>query len=489
MTALLLRLATLTMTFPALGACVAVGPDYMVPSTSLPSYWSGQKTASVKPAQLAQWWKRFNDPVLDNLIEQAVQGNNDVALAKAKIRESRASYQQAGGALYPSLNGSGGAKRNKSPSSGESTALNLGLNTSWELDLFGANYRSLEAARYGLDADQESMHAVLLTLIGDVASNYVDLRGIQANIALTERRIASQRKTAELTRARFNAGGISEVDLANAEAETSTTEAQIPDLKTSYAKSLHRLSVLTGQAPTALAQTLEKSKPIPVVPATISKGIPADLLLNRPDLRVAERQYAQSTANIGKNEAALYPSVSLTGNIGTNGAQIGDLAKSSTISWSFGPSLSVPLFKGGQLNAAVDGARASRDQQFINYRAKILAALEEVENASVSLNQNRVKYGKTQRAIQFSRKATDLSRTLYQGGSTSFLELLTAERSLYSSEINLLQLKISLLKDYINLQKALGGGWNGTISADQPEVQDGYTGPHIIAKAAVPAAN
>lgn len=489
MTVLLLRLATLTMTLPALAACVAVGPDYKAPLTSLPSYWSTQKSAPVKPAQLAQWWKRFNDPVLDNLIEEAVQGNNDVALAKAKIRQARASYQQAGGALYPSADGSGSAKRNKNPANGENTSLNLGLNTSWELDLFGGNLRTVEAARYGLDADQESMHAILLTLVGDVASNYADLRGFQANIVLTERRVASQRKTAELTRARFNAGGISEVDLANAEAETSTTEAQIPDLKTSYAKSLHRLSVLTGQAPTALAQALEKSKPIPVVPPTITKGIPADLLLNRPDLRVAERQYAQSTANIGKAEAALYPSVSLTGNIGTSGAQIGDLAKSSTISWGFGPNLTVPLFKGGQLNAAVDVARANRDQAFINYRAKILTALEEVENASVSLNQNRIKYGKTQRAIQFSRKATDLSRTLYEGGSTSFLELLTAERSLYSSEINLLQLRVGLLKDYINLQKALGGGWNGTISADQSVVQDGYTGPHLIAKGAVTAAN
>lgn len=489
MTLLFMRLATLTMTLPAISACVAVGPDYKAPSTLLPSHWSGQKSAPVKPAQLAQWWKRFNDPVLDGLIEQSVQGNNDVALAKAKIRESRASYQSAGGVLYPSLDGSADAKRSKSPAGGENTALNLGLTTRWELDLFGANYRSVEAARYGLDATTENMHAVLLTLIGDVASNYVDLRGYQANIALTERRVISQRKTAELTRARFNAGEISEVDLANAEAETSSTEAQIPDLKTSYAKSLHRLSVLTGQAPTALAQVLDKSKPIPVVPATISKGIPADLLLNRPDLRVAERQYAQSTANIGKSEAALYPSVSLSGNIGTAGAQIGDLAKSSTISWGFGPSLSVPLFKGGQLNAAVDMARANRDQAFITYRKTILVALEEVENASVSLNQNRIKYGKTQRAIQFSRKATDLSRTLYQGGSTSFLELLTAERSLYSSEINFLQLKVSLLKDYISLQKALGGGWNGTISADRPEIQDGYTGPHIIAKAPATAAN
>lgn len=487
MTVLFIRLATLTITMPALAACVAVGPDYQTPSTLLPSHWSAQKAAPAKPAQLAQWWKRFNDPLLDTLIEQAVQGNNDVAAAKAKIRESRAAYQQAGGTLYPDLSGSGSAKRSQSPGMAENTGLNLGLNTSWELDLFGANHRAVEAARYGLDADKENMHAVLVTLIGDIATNYAELRGVQARISLNEQIIASQRKTAALTRTRFNAGDISEVDLANAEGQTSTTEANIPDLKTAYAKSLHRLSVLTGQAPTALAQLLDKPKAIPAVPRLITTGIPADLLLNRPDLRVAERNYARSTATIGVKEAALYPSVSLTGNISTAGAQIGDMGKSSTISWGFGPSLTVPFFKAGQLNAAVDAARASRDQSFIAYRKAILTALEEVENASVSLNQRRIKYGKVQKAIQSYRKSANLSRTLYENGSTSFLDLLTSERSLYSNEESLLQIRVSLMQDYINLQKALGGGWDGTIMTNKPEVQDAYTGPHLVTSTPYPS--
>lgn len=479
MTVLFLRLATLSAMLPALAACVAVGPDYQAPSTVLPLSWSGQKTAPAKPAQLAQWWKRFNDPVLDNLIEQAAANNNDVANAKAKIREARASVQQAGGVLYPTLDGKGSTQRSKISGS-ESTSLNAGLNTSWEIDLFGANYRAIEAARYGLEVEQENMHAVLVTMIGDIASNYADLRGLQARIALTERTAASQRKTAELTRARFNAGDVSEVDLANAEGQTSSTEAQIPELKSAYAKSLHRLSILTGQAPTALTSLLTKPKAVPNVPAIVTAGIPADLLLNRPDLRVAERGYARATATIGQKQAALYPSISLTGNISTAGAQIGDLGKSSSISWGIGPSLSVPIFKGGQLNAAVDVAKASRDQAFITYRKSILTALEEVENASVSLNQRRIQYAKTQKAVQSFRRATNLSRDLYTHGSSSFLDLLTVERSLYSNEGNLIQLKVNLMQDYINLHKALGGGWNGTINADKPEIQDGYTGPHLI---------
>ncbi|WP_439271568.1 efflux transporter outer membrane subunit [Pseudochrobactrum sp. HB0163] len=482
MTVPFLRFTTLALTLPALAACVAVGPDYKAPTTLLPAKWSSQKSPPAKPAQLAHWWKRLNDPVLDNLISQAVQSNNDVALAKAKIREARAAYLQAGGSLYPSLDGAAGVKRSKNSSSGENTALNLGLNTSWEIDLFGANYRTVEAARYGLDAEQENMHAVLLAQIGDIASNYAELRGLQARIALAARTAASQRKTAALTRDRFNSGTVSELDLANAEGQASTTEAQIPELKANYAKSLHRLSVLTGQVPAALTNLLDKPRAIPAVPATVNTGIPANLLLNRPDLRVAERRYAQATANIGQREAALYPSISLTGNISTTGTHIGDLGKSSTISWGIGPSLTVPFFKGGQLNAAVDGARASRDQAFINYRKAILTALEEVENASVALNQRRIQYAKTGKAVQSFRRATELSRTLYQGGNTSFLDYLTAERSLYSAEGNLIQLRVSMLQDYINLQKALGGGWNGTINSDKPEIQDGYTGPHIVAR-------
>lgn len=480
MTVLSLRLAALSMIMPALSACMIVGPDYHAPSVQLPARWSGHNYTPLQPAQLADWWKRLHDPLLDTLIEQAVHGNNDVALAKAKIREVRALYQQAGGTLYPALDAAGRAHWTKIAGISNSSNLNGNVTASWELDLFGANHRAVEAARYGLDAQQENLHAVLVTLVSDIASNYADLRGLQAQIILAERTAASQRKTAQLTRTRFNAGDVSEIDLANAQGQASTTEAQIPQLKANYAKSVHRLSVLTGQAPSALSTTLHKSKPVPSVPSVVRAGIPADLLLNRPDLRVAERQYAMSTAVIGQKQAALYPSVSLTGNISTEGMQIGDLGKGSTISWGFGPSLTVPLFKGGQLNAAVDAAKASRDQAFITYRKAVLTALEEVENASVALNQGRIQYAKTQKAVTSFRRSTNLSRDLYESGSSSFLDLLTAERSLYANQTSLIQLKVSLVQDYINLHKALGGGWNGTVNINRPEVKDGYTGPHLI---------
>src|SRR5690606_34478847 len=205
-----------------------------------------------------------------------------------------------------------------------------------------------------------------------------------------------------------------------------------------------------------------------------SAGLPADLLLSRPDVRAAERDYASSTASVGQKQALLYPSVSLTGNINTGGANFGDLGKLSTISWAFGPSLSVPIFQGGRLSADVDAARAARDQSFITYRKVILTALSEVENASVSLNQNRLRVGQSQKIVSNSRKINELTLEQYRAGTKSFVDVLTAQRDLLSAETNLNQARTDLVLNYVALQKALGGGWNGLIDVAKPEVIDGY---------------
>ncbi len=467
--------------------CV-VGPDYRKPIVNMPLHWGNRKPQKVeKPAQLGEWWKRLNDPLLDALVDEAVAGNLDVATAKAKVREARASYRQAVGTLLPSASGSAAATRNRSAASasGASATYNRfqsGLDASWEIDLFGANRRSVEAARYGMDAAEEDLRNTLVTLIGDVATNYVQARGYQARIALARRTAASQRETAKLTRNKFEAGTSSAVDLSNATGQAATTEANIPDLEASYAEAVHRLSVLTGRAPAALADRMRQVKRVPKPKLPIPTGIPADILLTRPDVRLAERQYAQYTAKVGQAEAARYPSLSLTGNIATTGTKIGDLGKSSTISWSFGPSLSVPIFNGGQLKAAVEVAQAQRDQYFIAYRASILTALEDVENAIVSLAQERIKSGKLASAAQQYAKAASLGRSLYQSGSQSFLDLLEAQRSLYSAEDSLIESQVAITTDYIALNKALGGGWDGMIDVSKPEVVDVNTGPHIVAR-------
>ena len=466
----------------ALAAC-AVGPDYTTPEVSVPDAWDSVSAGTPAAApQLSQWWRRLDDPLLTQLIAEAVEGNLDVATAKAQIREARASYRQAGGALYPSLDGSASAERSGTgESSDASSQFKGGFDASWELDLFGANRRAVEAARYGLDAAEEDLRATLLTVVGDIASNYVEARGFQARIAYARQSAASQRETEALTRIQFEAGAASGVDVAKAAGQASSTEANIPSLEASYAEAVHRLGVLTGRAPAALKERLAERAPIPTPPLPIATGVPADVLLARPDVRVAERQLAQSTALIGKAEAARYPSISLTGSLSTSAATIGEIATGTSISWVVGPTLTLPIFNGGELAAAVDVAEAQRDQSFIAFRAAVLTALEDVENAAVALTQERLRYEVLSESVAAFREALRLARALYQTGATDFLEVLDAERSLYSAEDALIQSEVAIATDYIALNKALGGGWDGAVDASRPEVIDVNTGPHFPA--------
>ncbi|PBB66408.1 RND transporter [Mesorhizobium sp. WSM4312] len=478
------RLIVPMITAVLLTGCV-VGPDYRTPILPMPANWSGEKpTKSVQPAQLSQWWQRLRDPQLNTLVEEAVAGNLDVATAKAKIREARASYRQSAGTLLPSLDGSGSVTRNKSSetTSGSNSIYSeyqAGFDASWELDLFGANRRGVEAARYGVDAAQEELCSTLLTLVGDVASYYAQARGYQARIALARRSAVSQRQTAELTRTMALAGSATAADVAKAMGQAASTEAAVPTLEASYAEAVHRLSVLTGRRPAALSVRLKRGRPIPSPRLPMPTGIPADILLSRADVRMAERQYAQYTAKVGQAEAARYPSVSLTGNISTAALNLGDLGKNSSIGWSFGPTISVPLFNAGQLQAAADVARAQRDQYFIAYRSSVLTALEDVENALVLMAQERIRISKLAASAKSYGEAANLEGTLYKAGETSLLDVLDAQRSLYSAEDSLLQSRVLLAANYIALNKALGGGWDGVIDSTKPEIVDIKTGPRL----------
>lgn len=473
-----LFLAGLT-SFLALSGCL-VGPDYQKPIFKLDSMWSAHsRETPSQPPELAGWWHRLNDPLLDKLIADAIAGNNDVASAKARVREARASLWQTTGTLFPTLDGSASANRNKSAGGPERSQYRSGLDSSWEIDLFGANRRAVEAAKYGLDGAKEDMRATMLTLIGDVATNYAEIRGLQQQIALAERTAIAQRRTAQLTKDKFSAGAVSQLDVSNAEGQAATTEAGIPQMQANLAITVHRLSVLTGQSPTALNDIMAKTGKIPEPKWPIPAGVPADILLTRPDVRLAERQYAQATARIGQKEADRYPSLTLTGNISTAATQPGELGKSSSISWSAGPGVNIPIFEGGQRIAAVEVARAQRDQSFVAYRNSVLTALEDVENALVSMKKEKQRSAKLAVAANSYARALTLSRSLYQSGNTSFLELLNAERSHYSSEQSLIDSRVSITKDYISLMKALGGGWNGVVDDAKPEIVDGYTGPHI----------
>ncbi|WP_273790528.1 MULTISPECIES: efflux transporter outer membrane subunit [unclassified Bartonella] len=459
-----------------LSGCM-VGPNYQKTSFRVPAVW-GEKSAQTagQSVALAGWWRHLNDPVLDALMDYAISGNNNVAVAKARVREARAGLGQVVGTLLPNVSNSISGTRSRS---GQSDALlnqySSGFDASWELDFFGGHKRAVEAARYGLDAAVEDMRATMVTLLGDVATNYVQMRGWQQKLFIVRQIAVSQRKTYELMRARLTAGDVSELDVSNAQAQMANTEADISQMEANVAMSVHRLSVLTGRVPTALKDLLQKNAKHAKIPQPrwpIPAGIPADILLTRPDLRRAERQYAQATARIGQREADRYPSLTLTGNISTAATAIDQLWKNSTIGWSFGPGLRFPLFNGGQVEASIAVARAQRDQAFITYRAAVLEALEDVENALVRLTKEHQRLEKLIVANKASLHSLKLSRSLFENGNTSFLELLNADRSYYSAQMALKDSRVSLVTQYITLMKALGGGWDGVVDVSRPEVVD-----------------
>ncbi|WP_455481875.1 efflux transporter outer membrane subunit [Bartonella sp. B35(2025)] len=467
--------------FPVLSGCM-VGPNYQKTSFDVPPVW-GQQSEQVSKHQvvLAGWWRSFNDPILNTLIDYAITGNNNVAVAKARVREARAGLGQVVGYLSPSVSSSISGIRSSGQADRSLSQYRSSFDASWELDFFGGHKRAVEAARYGLEASVEDMHATMVILLGDVATNYVQMRGWQQKLLIAQQIALSQRKTFELMRAKLTAGGASALDVSNAQAQMADTEANISQIEANLAMSIHRLSVLTGRVPTALKDLLQKSAKKAKIPQPqwpIPAGIPADILLTRPDLRRAERQYAQATARIGQREADRYPALTLTGNISTTAISIGQLWKNSTIGWSFGPGIRFPFFNGGQVMASVMVARAQRDQAFIAYRTAVLEALEDVENALVRLTKEHQHLEKLIVADAAYLHSLKLSRSLFENGNTSFLELLNADRSYYSSQMALKNSRISLATQYIALMKALGGGWDGVVDASRSEVVDGIIHPH-----------
>lgn len=452
-----------------LAGCM-VGPDYQVPPTLLPTSWaSNQDKAARRPPQLANWWTRLRDPLLTNYIERAVRGNLNVASAKARIQEARASLQLERGAFFPVANGTSSVNRTlgigataNGGAGTVSTQYHAGFDSRWELDLFGGKQRTVEAAHYGLGASEEDLRNTLLVLIGDVALNYTQVRANQALLALARRTAKSQRQTASLTKTKYEAGSSASADVARAEAIAATTEADVSTFEIDRAVAVHRLGILLGLPPASLSAELSTSAPIPSPKFPLPVGVPADTLLNRPDVRMAERQLAQATARIGVAEAARYPSISLSGNIFTQAVSISDLAQKSTIGWAIGPALTVPLFRGGQLKAAVDVANARRDQASLTYQSTVLTAMGDVENAIVSLAQQRNRNAKLAAAVNAYRNAANTSRIQYESGATDYLNLLDVQRTLYGSESALINSQLAIVSAYIALNKALGGGWTDT---------------------------
>jgi NodT family efflux transporter outer membrane factor (OMF) lipoprotein len=334
------------------------------------------------------------------------------------------------------------------------------LDAAWELDIFGGVRRNVEAAEADIQAAVEDQRDVLVTLAGEVALNYIELRGYQQEIVIAQNNLKAQQHTAELTRQRFGSGLVGALDVANADAQVGTTASQIPAMETSAQQAIYNLSVLLGREPTSLLEELSPLSTIPVTPPDLPAELPSDLLRRRPDIRRAEAQIHAATARIGVAAADLFPKFNLTGSVGYQSNALDTLIKSQNNLWSLGPSISWQIFNAGSVSANIEVKKALSEQALLTYQKAVLTALQDVENALVSYSKEQRRHKALEDTVTANRKAVDLATQLYSQGQTEFLSVLDSQRSLYASEDSLVQSTRNLSTDLVSLYKALGGGWD-----------------------------
>src|SRR6266511_3966263 len=455
----------------------AVGPDYREPKLAMPAGWQEgqQKGVVFRPRELTEWWTSFNDALLNSLVERAVKSNLDLRIAEARIREARASRAVTASGLWPTLDVSGSYSRNRSSENAlmfpsqcgvggsgwklDRDLYDAAIDASWEIDVFGGVRRGVEAADATIEASQYSRRDVLVTLLGDVAKNYIDLRGFQRRLAVARANLKAQQDTSELTRIRFQAGLTSDLEVAQAEAQANTTAAQIPTLDASTKQAAYSLDLLLGLAPGALWNELSNETAIPVLPPEVLVGLPSDLLRRRPDIRFAERQLAASTAQIISAMAALFPNFSLTGVAGLQSISASDWFTGRSRYWSVGPTISWPIFDAGRIRANIEIRNAQQEQALNQYEKAMLAAFGDVEKSLVSYSREQVRQRSLAEAVASNRRAVEMANELYVRGLNDFLNVLDTQRSLYAAENDLAQSEATMAANLVALYKALGGGW------------------------------
>jgi NodT family efflux transporter outer membrane factor (OMF) lipoprotein len=480
--------AGLALMIALVSGCMT-GPEYKKPDVPVPEKWSGplengEKAGrawtvpwrAVGAPQLALWWKVFGDPVLDSLMTRAVESNLDLRTAEARVHEARAALRMTEADLAPQLNAAGSYTRNRIQAqtpTGEVAALETdlyqaGFDASWELDIFGGTRREAEAARADAAGAEEARQDVLVTLVAEVARNYIELRGVQNRLDIARKNIGIQQDSLAITRSRFQAGLTSELDVKQAEAQLATLQASVPTLETAIKRSIHRLGGLLGRPPGTLedkglqplVDDVSTTASLPSPPLEVAVGLPSDLLRRRPDVRQAERKLAAATARIGVATASLFPRFSLTGSFGGQSDTIEGLKLGANHIWSIGPSVIWPVFDGGRIRANIRVQNARQEQALAAYEKAVMTSLEDVENALVAYAKEQNRFVCLSDAVEANRRALDIANDLYSRGLVNFLNVLDAERSLFAAEDQQTQSKAAVLTNLVALYKSLGGGWD-----------------------------
>jgi NodT family efflux transporter outer membrane factor (OMF) lipoprotein len=445
-------------------------------TAELPSSWESVSGPgiSTQASHLKAWWKNLSDPRLDALIEQALAANLDLKTADSRVLEARAMRGVANAARYPEINTNDLVARRRNVietpagiSAVEGTVFQVGFDASWELDFFGGVRNSVKAAAAEVTAAEESDRDVMVTLIAEVARTYVELRGYQRQLAVTQANIDTQRDTRNLTAVRATAGLATDLDVSRVEAQLARTESAVPELEASVANSIHRLAVLLGTAPGGSRATLPASllaelrtpEPIPPIPSEIPIGFPSELLRRRPDIRRAEAEILAETARLGVARSELYPKFVLSGLVGRYGSGSAGLSLGVGNFFSLGPSINWPIFSAGRIRSNIRAQHERVNQALLGYEKTINVAVQEVEDSLTSYSGECEQLAHLEKAVASSRRAVDLSRELYTAGLADFLSVLEAQNALYDNEKEQAQSETAVLASLIALYKALGGGW------------------------------
>lgn len=477
-----------------------VGPDYVAPDTLAVDGWNAATGDEVNrepgnTESLAVWWKNLQDPTLDSLIERAIAGNHDLKSAVARVRESRARRGITASGFYPTVDGKASATRSRSsanmtetnePESSQTAGASstssrssaadrtrelysIGFDASWELDVFGGTRRAIEAADAEIEASEAELRDVMVSLLAEVALNYLDVRTAQAQVKVAQANLESQEQTYKLTKWRQEAGIATHLDVEQARSNLAQTRATLPSLTTELEQAKNRLAVLLGEQPGAVEDELAEVRPLPVPPIEIAVGVPAETLRRRPDIRTAERMLAAQTAQIGVARAELYPKFSLLGSIGLESLSADTLLDSASDTYSIGPSVSWRIFDAGAIRSNIDVQTALQEQALLDYELAVLTALEDVENALTAYAQQRIRQASLSEAVDAAAKAAKLSLQEYEAGIVDFQTVLDAQRTLLSVEDQQASSAGEVVSNLIRLYKALGGGWETFDVFSQPQ--------------------
>jgi NodT family efflux transporter outer membrane factor (OMF) lipoprotein len=467
--------------FAWLSGC-AVGPDYELPTGAIPKLFGSVAMTEAVPgpptsADFVRWWNVLRDRQLNALIERAIVQNPDIEIALTRVQEARTQQVVVLGALLPTVGASAmiatgtGTDLSKgraaqSIRAGDATT-NLksiqriaGFDAGWELDLFGKYKRLLEASRDDTEAQMELRNAVLITVIADVARNYLEIRSLQSRLEIARNDVVTAQKTVDLLLTRFDRGLSNELDLTLARRQLATQQARLPALQAAISAAISKLALLLGTYSAEVAGELQRPGAAPRVPDRLRAGVPVDLLRRRPDIRAAERQLAAATARVGVAIADLFPTVAVTAGFGAQGGtRSGAAVPIHNPIWSFGPGGYWPLLDFGKLDALINIQEMKAHEQFVNYKKTIVVAVEEVDQAIKQYRLDVAQQKALGVALTASHRAVDLAMERYERGVTDFLNVLDAQRQDYVLEDQNAVAEGVVVLQYVAFYKALGGGW------------------------------